>query len=461
MAATELRKRLDRALVLYRDGRLEEADALCAAIIGEDPGFADALHLKGVLAGERRDFAGAEALIARAMEIKPGTAAFHHNLAGIYGVLGRFGEAEEHFRQAIRLKPDYPEAYFNMAGSVRFTGGEAEFGAVERLLAGPGGSRGDRCFLHFAAAQMYDDIGEHDRAFEHCEAGNRARRAAADPARDQRHARDSIATFTPARMTAHEGRGHGSRVPVFIVGMPRSGTSLVEQILASHPEAFGAGELVDVLSIAQTLPGHAAKGASYPSCVGAQGPQVFEGFAGSYLGRITALAPAARRIVDKNPLNFEHLGLIALMFPRASIVHCRRHPLDTCVSCYFQNFRKAQEYSFDLGQLARFYRYYHRLMDHWRTVLANPIMELRYEDLVADPLGRTRALLEHCGLDWDDACASPHRTDRPVPTASRWQARQPVYRTSVGRWRHYQRHIGVLRESLGPLVQAYESESRP
>ena len=459
--AADLRARLEQALVLHRGGRHREAEALYTAILDADPKFADALHLKGLLAGDRQDFGQAAALIIRAMELQPGTAVFHHNLAGVYGVLGRFGEAEEHFRQAIRLKPDYPEAYFNLAGSVRFTGGEPEFEAVGRLLARPDISQADRCFLHFSAAKMYDDIGDYDRAFEHCDAGNQARGAEADPARDQRHATDSIATFTPARLALHEGRGHPSRVPVFIVGMPRSGTSLVEQILASHPQGFGAGELVDIRSIALALPGHAAEGASYPSCIAAMGAQVFEGFAESYLARITARAPGARRIVDKNPLNFEHLGLIAMMFPGAAVVHCRRHPLDTCVSCYFQNFRQAQEYAFDMARLADFYGYSHRLMDHWRTVLPNPVLELRYEETVADPEGQTRLLLEHCGLDWDDACATPHRTDRPVPTASRWQARQPVYRTSVGRWRHYERHITVLRERLGPLVEAYESECSP
>ena len=451
----ETRERFKRAVALHQEGRLSEADALYAEILAAHPDFAEALHLKGVIAYDRQNYDGALAMISRAMALKPGAAAFHHNIAGVYGTVGRLDLAEEHMREAIRLQPDYAEAYFNLTGLVRIAAGDPLFDAVEAMLANNGLSGTERCHLHFAAAKMYDDLGDYERAFEHYRAGNGARDVTFDAADLGPRAEAMIEAFPATRMAAQGERGDPARLPVFIVGMPRSGTSLAEQILASHPRIFGAGELPDIPSIVKTLPRHGGGGA-YPGCVGGQGPEVFEGFAASYLQRIAPMAPGARRIVDKNPLNFEHLGLISLMFPGAAIIHCRRHPLDTCVSCYFQNFRKDQEYSFDMENLALFYRFYVRLMAHWLAVLPNPILELRYENLIADSEGRARTMLAHCGVEWDDACATPHRTDRPVATASRWQARQPLYATSVARWRRYERHIGPLADLLGPLVEAYE-----
>ena len=160
------------------------------------------------------------------------------------------------------------------------------------------------------------------------------------------------------------------------------------------------------------------------------------------------MAPEAQRVVDKQPLNFQHVGLIALMFPNARIIHCRRNVLDTCVSCYFQNFNNGQEYSFDLFHLGLFHRCYERLMAHWDKLLPGRIMDVHYEELVADHEGVTRAMLEFCGLDWNDACTAPHETDRPVKTASRWQVRQPVYKTSLARWRRYEKHLGPLLAAL-------------
>ena len=438
--ADEVRGLGERARRLHQEGRLDEAAALFAEILADDPDCADALYYSGVIATRRRDFAKAEALFARAVAVRPDNGAHHHDLAVMHGIRGRLELAEKHFREAVRLRPDHAESYFNMAGTVKFRRHEPLFDAVEALLARPDLSRQDRCFLHFAAGKMYDDIGAHEAAFAHYHQGNMAKGVQGEPVAPEQRAADTVAAFTRERMAAHAGRGSDSRVPVFVVGMPRSGTSLVEQILASHPQVFGAGELPDIEAIAREVSKRA------------DAPEVFEGFAGSYLRRVTALAPESVRIVDKQPLNFRHLGLIALMFPQAAIIHCRRHPVDTCVSCYFQNFRTQQDYSFDLAYLGLFYRYYRRLMEHWRAVLPRPFLDIGYEDLVADPAGQARRMLDHCGLDWDDACARPERSQRPVDTASLWQVRQPVYRTSVARWRRYERHLGPLLDALGPLA---------
>jgi len=230
-----------------------------------------------------------------------------------------------------------------------------------------------------------------------------------------------------------------------------SGTTLVEQILASHPDVFGAGELRDIRSIVGTISKYDKNQSSFPDYIRTIDGKVLKGFAEAYLKRIRSLHSSSLRVVDKMPQNFLFLGLIAIMFPNASVVHCRRNPLDTCLSCYFQRFRMRQEYSFDLAHLGNYYRYYQDLMDHWRETLPIRIFDISYEDIVSDPEPQCRALLEYCGLNWDDRCLSFHKTQRPLTTASNLQVRQPLYNSSVERWRRYESH-------LGPLVAALKGE---
>jgi hypothetical protein len=225
--------------------------------------------------------------------------------------------------------------------------------------------------------------------------------------------------------------------------MPRSGTSLVEQILSSHPDVYGCGELNDIAVIVRG--GAPVFSADYlQSLTGAQITQ----FAQSYAERIRRYSAGAPRVTDKQPLNFQYLGLIRLMFPHARVIHCRRDPLDTCLAIYQQNFTVTHKFAFDLVELGKYYRAYSELMEHWQRVLPGYIYENRYEDLVADQEEGTRRLLEFCDLSWDDACLKFYETDRPVSTASLVQVRKPVYRSSVDKWRHYERHLEPLKQAL-------------
>ena len=445
--------RLERGVALQKSGKLLEAAKIYSAVLQADPANASALHLLGTIEIQRRNFENALTLISKALELKPESPAIHHNLAYIHGALGRTDQAEVHYRRAIALKPDYAEAYFNLAGGVRFEPGDPIVGGLEALLAKPDLGREDRVFLNFAAGKIFDDLGDYERAFTHYRKGNEARGAEPNPAYASAFIDEIVAVFTADLLQRRAGEGSPSELPIFVVGMPRSGTTLVEQILASHPQAHGAGELPDIDSIAKAFPEHAPDHADYPTCMASVGPAPLRGLAEAYLRRLAEEAPGASRVVDKAPLNFRHLGLIALLFPKARIVHCRRDPLDTCVSCYFQNFAKGQDYSFDLRELGRFYRDYRRLMAHWAAVLPAAVLEVPYESLVADQEQVSRALLAFCGLDWDPACAEFHRTNRPVRTASRWQVRQPIYRSSVARWRRYEAHLQPLIEALGPLAE--------
>jgi len=258
-----------------------------------------------------------------------------------------------------------------------------------------------------------------------------------------------IATFGAEFFARTDRAGSQSELPVFIVGMPRSGTTLVEQILASHPMVHGAGELDYMRRIMQTLPERLGVQRPIPECAANIDTALAERIAEEHLQHLREHSASALRITDKTPSNFLRLGLIALLFPKARIIHCQRDPLDTCLSCYFLRFGQGQAFAYDLDDLGRYYRDCARLMEHWRRVLPSPLLEVPYEALVADQEGWSRRLIAFLGLDWDDRCLAFYRSERQVKTASVWQVRQPVYASSIGRWRRYAKHLGPLFAALG------------
>jgi hypothetical protein len=235
--------------------------------------------------------------------------------------------------------------------------------------------------------------------------------------------------------------------------MMRSGTSLVEQILASHPQVHGHGELEFLREIVRTLPERLSTSEPYPECVASLDAMTARSLAEDHLARLERDAGEAIRSIDKMPHNFARLGLLTLLFPRAKLIHCMRDPLDVCVSAYFQ-YHIIAPFAHDLESLGRFYRDYERLMEHWRETLPSPILDVPYEALISDPEDWTRKLLEFLGLPWDQRCLSFYETQRAVFTPSSWQVRQPIYHSSVGRWRHYKQHLGALFNGLGidPLL---------
>jgi hypothetical protein len=309
-------------------------------------------------------------------------------------------------------------------------------------------SDGNQCFLHFALGKAYADIGDHERAFAHYRDANSRKMASFDGAAWSGRVAATIGAFD-ADALQRRAMGDDTDVPVFVVGMPRSGTSLVEQVLASHPAVFGAGELRCIAVIAASIDDQMPGDTSYPACLDAVPAAAFAGFGGSHRQQITALAPDARRVIDKNPLNFEHLGLIARLFPRARIIHCRRDPRDVAVSCYFQNFTAGQEWAFDLADIGAFYRGYRRLMDHWRAVIPLPLFEVDYEDMVDDLETTARRLVDFLGLDWHPACLDFHSTERAVRTASQWQVRRPIYASSARRWQCYADYLEPFVDAAG------------
>lgn len=307
--------------------------------------------------------------------------------------------------------------------------------------------RTNLCFAlgnEFARAKAYDE------AFHYFARGNRTRdrEHVYERDKDQEKLRAVTQIFTPELFQRLADFGNPSTRPIFIVGMPRSGTTLTEQILASHPDVAGAGELKELGNLALGMSEAIGVTAAYPQCMHDLTREVAQTMAGQYLTVLAAFAPDAPRVTDKMPDNFAYLGLIAVLFPNARVIHCRRDPRDTCLSLFFQNFLDFHPYFYDLEKLAEYYTLYRRWMAHWRAVLPIPMLEIDYEDTITDQEGMSRRLLAFCDLDWDDGVLAFHENERAVKTASLWQVRQPIYSGSVGRWRSYERHLEPLLDAL-------------
>ena len=433
--------------------RPEEALASFERALALRPDYAEALNNSGVALMELGRSEDALECFARAVAAKPDYAVAHDNKGVILTELGRFPEAEAALETAIALAPRAARQYFDLALLPRrWRADDPHLLAMEELARDAAALPPDeQVKLHFALAKAYAGSQLPEQAFRRLAAGNalKRRQLAYDEAATLA-ALDTMRTgWTAELMRRQAGQGEPSAVPVFILGMPRSGTSLVEQILASHPAVFGAGELGDILAVAAE-PG----GALTAEALLHLPDEALRRFGQRYVDRVAARAPAAMRITDKTPGNFRLAGLIHLALPNARIIHTRRDPIDTCLSCFAQLFVGGNlPYVYDLGELGRYYRGYAGLMDHWRSVLPpGAMLELQYEAVVADLETEARRIVAYCGLDWDPRCLDFHRTQRPVRTASVSQVRQPIYRSSVGRWRAYRPYLQPLLDALGPLA---------
>jgi len=308
----------------------------------------------------------------------------------------------------------------------------------------------DRASLHFALGKAFDDLRESDRAFAHYDQGNALKRRSAqfDAASFQRFAQALRETFDAQFFRRIEGFGSPSTRPVFIVGMPRSGTSLVEQILASHAQVFGGDELPYIIDFSESLHTRVGSALAYPLAVAALDRRVAGDLAAEYLAAIGSLDAEAVYVTDKMPSNFLHLGLVAAILPNARVIHCVRDPMDSCFSNFIQLFGDLHYYSFSLEHVAVFFNEYRRMMAHWDDVLPLRMHTVSYEALVDDPRAQTQAMLDFLELPFDEACVEFHRTRRVVTTASHWQVRQPIYRTATQRWRRYASHLRELAAAI-------------
>lgn len=388
----------------------------------------------------------------RARALRPDDADILANLGKAYRDQGDLAAARKEFQSAIDLAPRRGRYYGALVSLMHVTSGDGVLAAMQMLAQDITSlPRDDQIELRFALAKAHMDLEQPALAFDHLHAGNALKRRTI--AYDEKAALaqfDRVRTvFTPALLRDRQAWGDPSDRPIFIVGMPRSGTTLVEQILASHPAVFGAGERSELpRGVANLRAPNINLG--FPEIVPGLSDTRLRAFGREYLDAILPSAPTATRITDKMPSNFWFAGLIHLALPGARIIHVRRDPLDTCLSCFSLLFTGDHPYAYDLGELGRYYRAYAALMAHWRQVLPPDAMfEVAYEDLVADLVPQVRRIVAYCGLDWDDACLDFMATQRPVRNASAPQVRQPIYRSSVGRWRPYAAFLQPLIEALG------------
>lgn len=442
------------ALVRLEQTQVADADIAAARALALAPEDAEALNAMGLVRFEQHDADAALVHFRRAIARKPDLADAHNNIGNILKEGGQIVPAREAYERAIEIDPRETAYYVNLADAKKFTAGDAHLAAMEdqarnaESLTPIGRSR-----LKFAMAKAYDDLGRYGEAFACMREGNVLKRERLNY--DETRTLESLdrirATFD-RKLLAKAG-GFRSLLPVFVVGMPRSGTTLVEQILASHPAVHGAGELADFNWLVDQLRGTGGNAFRYPDDATALTADQLHALGKAYVERQRQRAPSAERVTDKMPANFLFLGLIHLALPDARIIHVVRDPRDTCLSCYSKLFAAEQDFTYDLGELGRYYLKYAELMAHWRNVLpAGRILDVRYEDVVADLEGQSRRILSHCGLPWDNRSLAFHETERPIRTASATQVRQPIYGRSVGRWRSYEEFLGPLLSALGPLA---------
>jgi tetratricopeptide (TPR) repeat protein len=423
------------------------------------PGYAEAHNGLGSVLHEQGNYPEALAQFREVLRLAPDQAGGHCNLGNLLEELGNFDEALASFREALRRDPDHPGAWSLLATLLRNRLPAEDLEAIRRLLARPHLPPAKRLALHFGLAHVLDAQGGYTEAAEHLRLGNGLCRKlwqkqgrAYDPQAHTQHVDDLIKVFS-REFCATRSFGLDTEVPIFIVGLPRSGTSLTEQILASHSRVHGAGELNYLRNSLDALPAALNMTAPPLDVLPQLTPDAARQVARWHLARLRALNAGAERIVDKMPENYLYLGLIRTLFPRARIIHCTRDLRDVAVSCWMTNFRHIR-WAADPDHIAARFRDYQRLMAHWRETLPGEVFEVAYEETVSDLEGVARRLIAWCGLEWEDNCLAFHETARPVRTASVTQVRQPIYTRSVARWKHYEQDLATLFREL-PLSTAF------
>jgi tetratricopeptide (TPR) repeat protein len=486
------------ASIALRAGRADEAERLLDRAISLAPDFLTAILDLGRLRKEQDRYGEALDCFDRALALEPNnmqahflrgstlaSAAFTHEaidayqqclklrpghvgaLLGLGHVLkavGHYDEAVASYAECIRQRPDLGETYWSLANLKTYRFGDETVAEMERRVSGDGLTVQSEVNFLFALGKAYEDRGDFDRAWDLYKSGNAKQRAEVtyDPVQTELMNDRLVRVYSADFLQSRRGVGLADPAPIFILGLPRSGSTLLEQILASHSQVEGTSELPYLGRVAGWLNRNRADGINYPEAVRELEPKNYQSLGEDYLGyaqRHRRLG--APRFIDKMPNNFPNVGLLALILPNAKIIDARRHPLDACLSCYRQLFAKGQTFTYDLTEIGEYYLQYQRMMDHWAEVLPGRVLTVQYEDVVTDFRAQVQRLLEYCELPWEDACLRFYESDRPVRTPSSEQVRQPIYDRSVGHWRNYAHHLDELITVIEPIRDRYRYYESP
>ena len=442
-------------------GRLEEADAGARYLVKIEPENPQSWIAMAAASGRLLHQDQALDAYQQAARLKPREPRLLMSMGHVQKTLGRRQDSETSYKAALALQPGMGEAYWSLADLKNYTFSDEEIATMQGLLAQGGPQSPEEAQLHFALGRAFEQRREYAESFAHYAQGN---------ARRQRDAPFDIETFEKgiarirgvfdaAFLAARAGSGDPSRAPIFIVGLPRSGSTLIEQILASHSRVEGTMELPNILNLVREFDHAAPNRNGYPETVRSAPTERLRSLGARYLDETAPLRLGREHFTDKLPNNFSHVGLIHSILPRATLIDARRHPMDSCFSTFKQHFAEGQTFSYNLEHLGRYYRCYLSLMDHWDTVLPGKVLHLQYEELVRDPETHIRRLLEHCQLPFEPACLAFHQTRRSVRTASAEQVRQPIYTSGIGYWRHFESELEPLRQALGDCLERFQSLS--
>ena len=443
--------RANLAITLYRLNRPAEAIAELDIVLAQDPDNVGHANLKAAALGRIGGFDEAIALYEGVLKDVPNQPRVWMSFGHMLKTVGRQADGIAAYRRALDLSPGLGEVWWSLANLKTVKFDDADIAAMQAALADSAISDEDRFHLDFSLGKAFEDRREAERAFAHYAAGNNLRRTKIvyDADETAQFVGDSIAAFTPALLSAAAGQGCAAADPIFILGMPRAGSTLVEQILASHPLVEGTSELPDIPALVRQV-------VEYPHGLASLAPDTLRQLGEEYLERTRIQRRTDRPyFIDKLPNNWAHLPFIHLILPNARIIDARRHPLACCFSNYKQHFARGQAFSYTLEDMGRYYRDYVRLMAHVDAVLPGRVHRVLYEAMVDDTEAEVRALLSACGLDYDPACLEFHKTERAVRTASSEQVRQPIFRDGTDAWQPYADWLGPLKLALGDVLDSY------
>ena len=444
------------AVVLLRQQKLDEAYVQVQKLLELEPNNAGFLILKVGILVRRGDHKEALAIYEQVLKNYPNQAGAQMNYGHTLKTVGRLEESIAAYRKCIALSPGIGEAYWSLANLKTFRFSDEDIALMRSQVTTEGGDPDDQAHIAFALGKALEDRNEYDESFKFYKRGNAIRRI------NHRHnvkinvfdTARQIKTLDVAFFAARKGQGCLAPDPIFIVGLPRSGSTLLEQILASHSQVEGTAELIDIISISRKLGEKSRKNpaSNYPEILRELPPEKFRELGESYLETTRIQRGDKPYFIDKMPNNFLHIGLIHLILPKAKIIDARRHPMACCFSGFKQLFARGQTFTYGLEDIGRYYRDYVILMDHWDTVLPSRVLRVQYEEMVADTENQVRRLLHYCGLPFEDQCLRFYETERAIRTPSAEQVRQPIYQSGLEQWRNFEAHLGPLKEALGPLV---------